>query len=220
MKRIVEIVKKICRFFSLLYPERSINAFKELHKYIYSEKIAKKFVKYPEKMTITPPLQLRGASYMTIGKNFVARRNLILECWDEYESKKYTPELIIGENVNLGENNHIGCINKVTIGNNLLTGRNVYITDHYHGKIDGHDLYKEPIKRTLYSKGSIEIGNNVWIGDNVSIMPNTKIGNNVIIGANAVVTKDIKDNMVVAGVPAKIIKDLSSNEDKCSGINL
>lgn len=220
MKRTVEIVKKICRFFSLLYPERGIIIFKEIHKYIYSEKIAKKFAKYPKKMIIAPPVQLKGASYMTIGENFVAGKNLILECWDEHESQKYTPELIIGENANFGENNHIGCINKVTIGNYLLTGRNVYITDHYHGKIDFHDIYKEPIKRTLYSKGSVEIGNNVWIGDNVSIMPNTKIGNNVIIGANAVVTKDIEDNMVVAGVPAKIIKDLSSNEDKCSGINL
>lgn len=214
MNSLNELVRKMCRFLSYLYPEKGIYILKVLYKYIYSEKIARKFEEYPEKMTISPPLFLRGYSYMHIGKNFSTGRNLILECWDQYESKKYTPQLIIGENVNLGDNNHIGCINKVEIGDNLLTGRNVYITDHYHGKIDKDDICKEPIKRNLYSKGIVQIGNNVWIGDNVSIMPNTRIGNNVVIGANAVVTKDIEDNLVVAGVPAKVIKDLSKDENK------
>lgn len=214
MNSLIELARKICRILSFLYPEKGIHILKELYKYIYSEKIARKFEEYPEKMTISPPLFLRGYSYMRIGKNFFAGRNLILECWDQYESKKYTPQLIIGENVHLGENNHIGCINKVTIGNNLLTGRNVYITDHYHGKVEFDDIYLAPIKRDLYSKGSVKVGDNVWIGDNVSIMPNTKIGNNVVIGANAVVTKDIEDNMVVAGVPAKVIKALSKDENK------
>lgn len=209
MKKEFSTVKKICKALSYLYPEFIIYTLKEIHKYIYSAKIARKFDEYPEGMIISSPLSLKGYSYMHIDRDFVAGKNLILECWDEYESQKYTPRLVIGENVHLGENNHIGCINKVIIGNNLLTGRNVYISDHYHGKIDSNDIYKVPIKRNLYSKGSVEIGNNVWIGDNVSIMPNTKIGNNVIIGANAVVTKDVKDNVVVAGVPAKVVKDLN-----------
>lgn len=209
MRRIKEISKKICKCFSYIYPEKIIYIFKEMYKYIYSEHISKKFSEYVEGMTINPPLLLKGSEYMHIGENFVAEKNLIMECWDEYGDMTYTPKLIIGKNVHLGENNHIGCINKVEMGDNLLTGRNVYITDHYHGKIEKDDMRKAPINRNLYSKGGVQIGNNVWIGDNVSIMPNTKIGNNVIIGANAVVTKDIKDNMVVAGVPAKVVKDLN-----------
>lgn len=208
MKNIKEIVIKICGFFSYVYPEKIIYFFKEVHKYIFSEYIARKFNQYAEGMIITPPFSLKGSKYMHIGENFVAEKNLILECWDEYESINYTPELKIGKNAHLGENNHIGCINKVEIGDNLLTGRNVYITDHYHGKIDKDDICKEPIKRNLYSKGVVQIGNNVWIGDNVAIMPNIKIGNNVIIGANAVVTKNVDAYKVIGGVPAKVIKDL------------
>jgi len=55
------------------------------------------------------------------------------------------------------------------------------------------------------NKGFPSIGNNVYIGPNVCILGNISIGNNVAIGANAVVTKDVPDNAVVVGVPAKII---------------
>jgi serine O-acetyltransferase len=55
------------------------------------------------------------------------------------------------------------------------------------------------------NKGYPTIGNNVFIGPNVCIIGNIKIGNNVAIGANAVVAKDVPDNAVVAGIPAKII---------------
>ena len=56
---------------------------------------------------------------------------------------------------------------------------------------------------------AITIGNNVWIGDKVAINKGVKIGNNVIIGANSVVTKDIPNNVVAVGVPARILKNLT-----------
>lgn len=60
----------------------------------------------------------------------------------------------------------------------------------------------------LVSKGPIEIGKNVWICDNVCILPGVKIGNNCIIGANSVVNKDIPDNCLAAGNPARVIKKI------------
>ena len=54
--------------------------------------------------------------------------------------------------------------------------------------------------------GDIVIGNGVWIGANVFINPGIRIDNNVVIGANSVVTKDIKENSIVGGVPAKLIR--------------
>lgn len=68
-----------------------------------------------------------------------------------------------------------------------------------------------PSKRPLSSK-PVCIGNNVWIGEGVCVMPGVTIGDNVIIGANAVVTHSFPKNVVIAGVPAKIIKTLDGND--------
>lgn len=60
----------------------------------------------------------------------------------------------------------------------------------------------------------ITIGNDVYIGNNVIILPGVEIGNNVIIGAGAVITKNIPNNSVVAGVPAKVIKSTDEYFEK------
>ena len=57
----------------------------------------------------------------------------------------------------------------------------------------------------------ITIGNDVWIGGNVTILPGVTIGNNVVIAAGAVVTKDVPDNCVIGGVPAKKIRDIEND---------
>ena len=55
---------------------------------------------------------------------------------------------------------------------------------------------------------SITIGNNCWITNNVTILAGVAIGDNVVIGANSVVTKDVSDNSLVAGNPARFIKNI------------
>lgn len=60
----------------------------------------------------------------------------------------------------------------------------------------------------------IKVGSNVFIGIGVIIMPGINIGNNVVVGAGAIVTKDVPDNVVVAGVPAKVVSSLNSYENK------
>lgn len=167
----------------------------------------KKIIGADEKFYVYSVRKVKGEQYIKIGKKFNAGKNLRLEAWDLYQDKRYTPEIIIGNNVILGDDNHIGSINRITIGDNLLTGSNVYITDHHHGKSDEMDCMIPPVERSLFSRGSVEIGENVWLGNNVVVMPNVKIGNGVVVGANSVVTKDIPENCVVAGCPARIIRD-------------
>jgi len=60
----------------------------------------------------------------------------------------------------------------------------------------------------LKYKGEVVIGNNVWLGDKVAVLSGVHIGNNVIVAANAVVTKDLPDNSIAAGVPARVVKML------------
>jgi maltose O-acetyltransferase len=59
----------------------------------------------------------------------------------------------------------------------------------------------------------VRIGNDVWIGGNVTILPGVTIGNNVVVAAGAVVNKDVPDNSLVGGVPAKLIRELENDVD-------
>ncbi len=137
-------------------------------------------------------------------------KGAILAAHKLHNGHKFTPEITIGNNCDFGDYTHITCINKILIGNNLLTGRFVLISDNSHGKAALEDMKESPNERILHSKGPIIIGDNVWIGDKASILSNVKIGDGAIIGANSVVTKDVPPYSVVAGIPAKIIRQFNN----------
>ena len=150
-----------------------------------------------------------GKKYISIGSNTILGKHIQLTAWDYHNGKKFTPFISIGSNCQFGSYNHVTAINKIIIGNGVLTGKFVTITDNSHG-IPGNpsDYDLSPIKRIVYSKGRVEIGDNVWIGDKATILPNVKIGDCSIIGANAVVTKDIPPYCIAGGNPARILKKL------------
>lgn len=152
------------------------------------------------------PVTIRGGKYISIGNNTGIAKSATITAWDSYEGHKFNPQITIGDGVSIGEFCHITAINKIVIGNGVLTGRWITITDNSHGKIDEESFVMPPIKRTLYSAGAVTIEDNVWIGDKVTILSNVRIGKNAVIGANAVVTKDVPENAIVVGVPAKVIK--------------
>lgn len=146
-----------------------------------------------------------GPQNIVLGNNFSAGRFLMLQTWEEYLGKKtgYSPELIIGNDVSMMDNCQISCMDKIVIGNGVLMGSNVFITDNYHGENTAEELTIRPLERTLYSKGAVHIGDNVWIGRNVCIMPGVTIGDGAVIGANAVVTHNVPAGATAVGVPAR-----------------
>lgn len=147
--------------------------------------------------------------YIEIGENFKAGERVRIEAIDKYgEEQIFTPNIYFGNNVSIQNDFHIGCINKVTIGNGCLIASRVFITDHLHGEITKESLSIPPENRALTSKGEINIQDNVWIGEGVTILPNVNIGSGCIIGANSVVTKSFPSNSIIAGVPARVIKHL------------
>ena len=109
-----------------------------------------------------------------------------------------------GKNITVGKNVFInsGCRFQdqggITIGDGTLIGHNVVLATLNHGIApdERHDLFPAPI----------HIGKNVWIGANATVLPGVTIGDNAVIAAAAVVTKDVPANVVVAGVPAKVIR--------------
>lgn len=125
--------------------------------------------------------------------------------------------VIPGFNCDCGKNIHVGKnfianynvtildIAPVYIGDYVMIGPGTVITTV------GHPISPKGRRMHLASAKSVKIGNDVWIGGNVTILPGVTIGNNVIIAAGAVITKDIPDNCVVGGIPAKVIKNIEND---------
>lgn len=115
-----------------------------------------------------------------------------------------------GYNIEIGENfysNHnlviLDCA-KVKFGDNVFIGPNCgfYTAEH--------PIDVETRNKGLEYAKPITIGNNVWICGGVNVLSGVNIGNNVVIAAGAVVTKDVPNNCVIGGVPAKILKKLEN----------
>ena len=163
-------------------------------------------------------IQGGGGKHICIGEHTHIESRCILGCWEHYAAQEanglmvtqqFNPQIEIGDYCSIGEYNHISAINKISIGDGLLTGRYVYIGDNAHGGLSWDESIIAPARRPLQSKGEVRIGNNVWIGDKVTILSGVTIGDNVIIGANSVVNHDIPSNCIAAGIPARIVKTLN-----------
>lgn len=112
--------------------------------------------------------------------------------------------ITIGKNVFINSGCHFQDQGGITISDGVLIGHNVVLATL------NHDF--SPEKRSTLHPAPIVIGKNVWIGSNVTVVPGVTIGNGSIVAAGAVVTKNVPENVVVGGVPAKIIKRLDTEE--------
>ena len=143
------------------------------------------------------------------------------------ECKKLIDELF---NHTLGENTIINPPIYTILANKIKIGKNVVIINGFQCMSAGgltiedntmislnctiatnnHDVYD----RAVITCKSVHIKKNVWIGVNVTILPGVTIGENAVVGAGAIVTKDVPDNAVVVGSPAKVIKYLDAEKFK------
>lgn len=115
-----------------------------------------------------------------------------------------------GKNIKLGKNVFINSCCQfqdqggITIGDDTLVGPKTVIATLNH--------HQNPDKRANLIPKPVKIGSKVWIGANVTILPGVTIGDGAIIAAGAVVNKDVEENTIVGGVPAKLIKRLDLEE--------
>ena len=111
----------------------------------------------------------------------------------------------IGDNCTIQKRKVPLYANLIRLGNNVHIASNVSVLTHDGVNLVLNNLPGIPQEKVQERIGCIEIGNNVFIGSGVHILYDTKIGNNIIIGTCSAVTKDISDNRVAIGAPAKVI---------------
>lgn len=114
----------------------------------------------------------------------------------------------IGDRCLIGRGSSIVGHLEITIGADVYFGPNVYVTDQNHS-VDRLDL---PIGRQSDPERPVSIGAGSWLGTNAVVLPGVTIGRQVAIGAGSVVTTDIPDGVVAAGVPARVIRDIGPTE--------
>lgn len=150
------------------------------------------------------PVYIKGSKRIFIGKKVRIFPNVRIEVHGE-ESK-----LLIGDNVGIAQNVHITCGSTLIIGKNSTILANVFITniDHDYTELDIPILeQKNIIKETI-------IGENCFIGIGAAIQAGTILGKQCIVGTNSVVRGTFPDYCVIAGNPAKIIKQFNFDTQK------
>ncbi len=175
---------------------------------LYTWFATRRFKSIGNGVSIRPILNTTHPENISLGDDV----SLGLFCWVGTNTDlKEKPKLTIGNRVHIGAYSMIIAANKINIGNNVLMSERVTILDHAHGY---EEIEKPVIDQPIVSKGEITIEDDCFIGINSVIMGNVKIGKHAIIGANAVVTHDVPAFCVVAGQPAKIIKQYDFKKKK------
>ena len=136
------------------------------------------------------------ASSITIGNNSLVKRESILSA--------ISGQIQIGDHCAIGHRTEILCENeKVTIGNGVRIAAEVFISTGNHNYKDKNI----PIYLQGLSQQPVVIEDDVWVGRRAMILPGVTIGKGAVIAACALVTKDVEPYTVVAGIPAKVIKE-------------
>ncbi len=118
----------------------------------------------------------------------------------------YGKGLSIGNNSAIGEYSYFGCSGGITIGDDVIMGQ--YIS--FHSQNHNFHSSKQLIRKQGVTSKGITIGNNIWVGSKVTFLDGCNVGDNSVVAAGAVVKDEFPPNVVIGGVPAKVIKQINA----------
>ncbi len=153
-----------------------------------------------------PPNALFNEQYISIGEATMFGPQITLSAGMVPGQQMVSdPVITVGDRCLFGKGSGIVGHLEIVIGDDVWTGHHVYITDQNHG----YDDLTLPISRQVMPERRVSIGSGSWLGHGTVVLPGATIGRHVVVGANSVVTGELPDNCVAAGVPARVIKRLT-----------
>jgi acetyltransferase-like isoleucine patch superfamily enzyme len=158
----------------------------------------------PGSLIAFPPGSVYGEAWIEIGdRTMIGAHVTICAGMLPGQDLGPAPVLRLGDRCVIGRGSHIVAHQSIDIGDDVYTGPYVYITDQNHGYADT----STPIGRQWPVNDPVSIGPGCWLGAGAIILPGARIGRNVVVAAGSVVRGKIPDTCVVAGVPARIVRE-------------
>ena len=168
----------------------------------FSTLCSRSFAEFGKHSVISPPLRISGEKRIKIGNNvFVGEY-----CWLQVltlDGSNNDVAIEIGDGTSIVGSITLSAVEKITICENVLIAKNVYIADHSHEFLQKGIPIKEQGVSIIRP---VVINSGAWLGQNVVVFPGVTIGKNSVIGANSVVNSDIPNYCTAAGSPAKILR--------------
>jgi acetyltransferase-like isoleucine patch superfamily enzyme len=177
--------------------------------------VRRSFASFGRRSVIRPPASIHGQDHIEVGMHvYIGPGSWLLALGDR--NNDGTCMIRIGDGCSFSGGLTITSLAGVSIGEKVLIGRNVHISDHTHR----HDDPAMPVMdQGLTAPKQVIVGNGSWIGQGSVICPGVAIGRNAVIGANSVVRADVPDHCLAAGVPARVIRCLKDPAEAMPSIN-
>lgn len=165
------------------------------------------FGAFGQRSWLKKPDQIYGASRIFIAEDVRIEKGAVLYAVRSYSAWTYEGRISIGRGTFLNRYFNASSAVGIEIGEDVAFGSNVFLCDFDHG-------YSDPrvgrIVSPLVTKGPIKIGSRCWLGANVYVGSGVELGEGCVVGANSVVTTSFPPNTVLAGAPAKAIRQWDS----------
>jgi acetyltransferase-like isoleucine patch superfamily enzyme len=158
----------------------------------------------PGSVAAFPPGSVFGEQWITIGSGTLIGASVSLSAgMVPGQDLGPAPVLRIGDRCVIGRGSHVVAHQSLVIEDDVFAGPYVYVTDQNHSYADPD----QPIGRQLPRNAPVRIGSGSWLGAGAVILPGASLGRNVVVAAGSVVRGTIPDHCVVAGVPARVVKE-------------
>lgn len=164
-----------------------------------------------KRSTICKPMYIQHPENIYMGEHVRIREFARLETEVEYNEQKFTPKIIIGDDVGFEQGLHMACAESIIIENNVTVSAYVMIMDCAHNYLD----INENVLNQKLTTDPIVIGEGSFIGLGSRIMSGVKLGKHCVVGTNAVVLKgEYPDYSIIVGNPAKVVKKYNAEMKK------
>jgi acetyltransferase-like isoleucine patch superfamily enzyme len=152
---------------------------------------------------VLSPRKLLNPERIFVGRDVIIYGHSIIFPLAEYQAQSFESRIMVGDDCYIGKFAQLHAIDRIELGRGCVLSEYVYISDNAHGFDPKAGLI---MKQNLESKGPVVLGENCFLGFGVRVMPGVTLGDWCVVGTGSVVTKSFPAYSMIAGVPARLVK--------------